>query len=244
MEKHGQALAVHVRPVTLDVDTDPKRQCLTQFLHVWHNGIRHRQGGLIAHPVDVDHHGGLTIVGGVGIRILKSVDHRGDIFKEHTGAVAGGYNGDAGELLSVITPLRHTDQDLAPGSLDAASGEINGCLSYLCRDIIEGQVIGPQLILGYLDTDLQITNTGQVHLGNLRVLEEFVPDLFNLFPEYSFILITVQNQRDYLPSMRGALHSRVFRLIWKGVNTIDFVFNIPCQFLIVIALDHLDLYEA
>ncbi len=238
-QQQVQALAVDVRAVVEGRHPDSRRQVLAQTLHVLQDRVGHRDGGLVPHPVDVDHHRRLAVVSRGGVGVLEPVDDGGDLLEAHLGARVGGDDRDLGKLPPVVPPLLHAHQDLPALGFQPAPGQLHRCGSDLVGNLLQGQVVGPQPGLGHFDADLEGAHGRQHHLGDAAVLQETVAGRFGHFPQHPFVLVAVKDHRDHLPAPGSHHHLGLFGLLGKGGDAVDLALDILPQPLQVGTGEHL-----
>ena len=143
-------------------------------------GLRYLRGRLIAHARYADADGRHTVVGGRGVGIQKAVGDVGDIAQTDDRAVGGGQDRDSGELGRAIATAFQAQQDLAGFSVDLTAAHVHRGLAYPVADFGQGEVVGPQPLLGHLDIDGEGLCAFQGHRRDVRGGEKTVTNLFGI----------------------------------------------------------------
>ena len=151
---------------------------------------------------------------------VTQIAHRQD----HTARVGNQrYLGDlVADLLLVLSPQEHF---LHVGSHRAA-GELDVLGPHDSGDILQGEAVFAQDILGYLDVDLVLFRTEQLRLRNRRQQEQFLTHPFGQGAERHFcferLVVRSEHAHSYgLVAQRDLLHLGVFRQLGEAGDSVD-----------------------
>ena len=131
-----------------------------KLLDVFVRGRHHRDRRLVADPIDVDHHGRLSVEESPAVVVLEAVPDGGDIPNMNPRAIRLAQQDDIPELVPAVAPLGSSKEDLPGIGLHAAARELDRSEANPCRNFVEGKMIFAQLRLRHFDADLQGANTG------------------------------------------------------------------------------------
>ena len=103
-------------------------------------------------------------------------------------------------------------------------------------NLFEGQVVRPQRFLRDFDADLEIADPFEIHLGDIGILDQPIPDLFGHFPQNPTRFDRHVGPGTPLALALGDDHHRIFGFFGKGLNSIHFVLDVLGQALDVFPL--------
>ncbi len=86
------------------------------------------------------------------------------------GAAGCADNRDAGKFTSPVTPVGDPQEDIAAAGFDGATGDVGGGIFNDAGNLLQGQVVGAQFLLGDIDVNFQVTGSGKVDLGDAGIL--------------------------------------------------------------------------
>jgi hypothetical protein len=181
---------------------------------------------LTAHTKHVDSHGTLTIEEGTLLRIGEAIDDPRNLPEAHLASVGATEEENVGEFAPEVTALGCPEEHLAPPCLDTSTREIHRTFGNPAGHVLQRQVIGPQVGLGHLDTDLERANTGKLDLCDVGMLEQLIPRPLGDIAERVLLQVSVENEGDHLLPARQQANKRALGILGERCNPIDRVLDV------------------